>query len=256
MFGSGMLDLFAGGPAGVAPVPVSKPEPEPERGGGEGRAEVPASEESRLLGVVKRAGAPFERLVLTRNRRVMLSVARGGTTLRMHEVFRAAPQPVLEAVGRFFDARRRDQRRRARSVIAAFLGGAVPAAPRRGSRRTTDPFDAVHVQRLRLEFDRVNRQHFGGALPEVPIHISGRMTRRNGHFSAKPLEIVVSRRLCVLAEDGEAERTLRHEMIHLWQHVEGRAIGHGTDFRRMARRLDVHPRATRPVRWIAGAMDG
>jgi predicted SprT family Zn-dependent metalloprotease len=76
------------------------------------------------------------------------------------------------------------------------------------------------------------------------------MRRRNGHFSIEPLEIVISRRLCDAAADGEAERTLRHEMIHLWQHVQGDRPDHGAEFRRWAVRLDVHPRATRDVEWL------
>jgi predicted SprT family Zn-dependent metalloprotease len=75
------------------------------------------------------------------------------------------------------------------------------------------------------------------------------MKRRNGHFSARPLEIVLSRRLCTHGAPGEAEQTLRHEMIHLWQFVEGIPVDHGAAFRRMARKLDVHPRATRRVEW-------
>jgi predicted SprT family Zn-dependent metalloprotease len=76
------------------------------------------------------------------------------------------------------------------------------------------------------------------------------MKRRNGHFSVHPLEIVISRRLLTHAADGEAERTLRHEMIHLWQHESGRRPGHGADFRRWAERLGVRPRATRTVEWL------
>jgi len=75
------------------------------------------------------------------------------------------------------------------------------------------------------------------------------MRSRNGHFSRAPLEIVISRRLCEHAVPGEAEMTLRHEMIHLWQHVVGLKPDHGGTFRWWARRLDVHPRARRPVRW-------
>jgi len=83
----------------------------------------------------------------------------------------------------------------------------------------------------------------------VPIHLSRSMRRRNGHFSSQPLEIVISWRLCAHGAPGEAEQTVRHEMIHLWQYIEGAAVDHGPAFRRMAHRLDVHPRATRPVKW-------
>ena len=86
-------------------------------------------------------------------------------------------------------------------------------------------------------------------LPEVPLFLSGAMRRRNGHFCSHPLEIVISRTLCTHAHPGEAEHTLRHEMIHLWQHASGKKPDHGEEFRAWARRLDVHPRATRRVSW-------
>jgi len=68
-----------------------------------------------------------------------------------------------------------------------------------------------------------------------------------------PVEIVISRSLCRNATTGEAEKTLRHEMIHLWQHEQGRTPGHGRDFRRWAERLGIHPRATRAVSWKCDA---
>jgi predicted SprT family Zn-dependent metalloprotease len=137
-------------------------------------------------------------------------------------------------------------------VLGFVRGIAVPDAAPRPRRRTHHPADAPHVARLQVEFDRVNAAHFDGVLPTVPIYLSGRMRRRNGHFAAHPPEIVISRHLCTHGEHGEAEETMRHEMIHLWQHASGARPDHGKAFRAWARRLDVHPRATRPVRWKSG----
>ena len=127
----------------------------------------------------------------------------------------------------------------------------IPPSPKPARRRVRrhHPGDRAHLERLQAEFDRTNRTHFGGRLPRVPVHLSRNMRRRNGHFSSHPLEIVISWRLCVHGEEGQAEETMRHEMIHLWQYIEGAAVDHGPAFRRMAHRLDVHPRATRPVKW-------
>ncbi|HEX5724987.1 MAG TPA: SprT-like domain-containing protein, partial [Longimicrobiaceae bacterium] len=105
------------------------------------------------------------------------------------------------------------------------------------------------LDRLFAEFDRVNRLHFRGQLPRVPIFLSRKMRRRNGHFSSQPLEIVISRRLCTHGAPGEAEHTVRHEMVHLWQYMNGLPVDHGLAFRRVAHRVDVHPRATRDVKW-------
>jgi hypothetical protein len=206
-----------------------------------------------VLAVVRAAGGPYRRVIFTRNRRVMASVAEEGTALRLNDAFAAAPDAVLVAVSALFSARDRRTRDRARDLVRSFIQHipAHPAPPARRKRRV-NPGDRPHLDRLRAEFDRVNALHFGGSLPSVPLYLSGQMRRRNGHFSSHPPEIVISRRLCTHGEPGEAEHTLRHEIVHLWQHATGRPVDHGLQFRRMARRVDVHPRATRPVRWRNG----
>ncbi len=201
--------------------------------------------------LVRRAGLPVAEVVFTDNRRVMASLAGGGTTLRLHRSFASAPDAVLRALAPLFAGRSKRERERARAAVRAFLAE-QPRTPPVASARSITAADRPHLERLRAEFDRINREQFGGELPAVPLFLSGRMRRRNGHFRVRPLEIVIARRLCTDALPGEAEHTLRHEMIHLWQHVGGHAMGHGAEFRRWARALDVHPRATRPVRWVRG----
>ena len=207
-----------------------------------------APEHAPLLAEVRAGGASFRRVVFTRNRRVMVSTGDLGKTLRLNERFRAAPPEVLRAVGRVLSSRPLRERDAAKVAIVEYLRANPPAVE--GARRRRVPRgDRAEIERLQAEFDRVNAAFFGGALPRVPIALSGRMRRRNGHFSSHPPEIVISRALCHRAEHGEAEKTLRHEMIHLWQHEHGHKPGHGRDFRRWAERLDVHPRATRDVAW-------
>lgn len=205
----------------------------------------------RVLATVRAAGGGFAQVVFTRNRRVMASVGRGGTTLRLHESFACAPEPVLQALARLFRSQDPQTRAAARREVRAYLAehGRTATAPRPRAPRRIARGDEPYLARLRAEFQRVNERFFGGSLPEVPLYLSGRMRRRNGHFCAAPLEIVISRRLCTHAAAGEAEHTLRHEMIHLWQHASGRRPDHGPEFRRWARRLDVHPRASRRVAW-------
>jgi len=213
--------------------------------------------QARVADVIRRAGGEWERVVLTRNRRIMASVARGGRDLRLHESFAGAPEAVLLAVNDLFASRSRRRRAAARSTVREFIRTLPPAEPSRPRerRRAGSPSDERHLTRLQAEFDRVNQLHFQGSLPNVPIHLSRRMRSRNGHFSSRPVEIVINRRLCSHGAPGEAEHTMRHEMVHLWQHATGRPVDHGTDFRRMARLLDVHPRATRSVRWGAAGGD-
>ena len=204
----------------------------------------------RILQLVRQAGGRWERVVITRNARIMASVGREGRDLRLHESFLEAPDRVLLAIPDLFGGRRGARRSRARATVRDFIAGLPPSAPASRSRpRSSSESDARQLARLQAEFDRVNAEHFSGALPRVPIFLSDRMRSRNGHFSSAPLEIVISRRLCTHGVPGEAEHTVRHEMVHLWQFASGTAVDHGADFRRMARRLDVHPRATRQVRW-------
>ncbi|HET7320974.1 MAG TPA: SprT-like domain-containing protein, partial [Longimicrobiaceae bacterium] len=205
-----------------------------------------------LLKQVRAGGAgSLQRVVFTRNRRVMVSVGDRGKTLRLHESFREAPPEVLRAIGRLLSRTPAAERQAAREVVRGFLAAQLPATPPapRPRRRRIPAADRPVLARLQAEFDAVNADYFGGSLPRVPLALSGRMKSRNGHFSSHPPEIVLSRRLCQEGAEGEAEKTLRHEMIHLWQHAQGRKPGHGRDFRRWAERLGVHPRATRSVEW-------
>jgi hypothetical protein len=205
-----------------------------------------------VLKATRGAGARFRTVEFTQNRRVMASVSRDGLTLRLHESFGRAPDRVLHAVARLFTAKSETGRSAARQVVKEFLAARTPA-PVRNRTREVAPADRPHLERLRAEFERVNQEHFGGLLPAVPLYLSDRMRSRNGHFSRHPPEIVISTRLCTHADAGEAEHTLRHEMIHLWQHVVGLTPDHGLPFRWWARLLGVRPRARRPVKWAADA---
>lgn len=242
-----ILDLFGPpaepdgpSPAFVVPPPTAPAPP----------ADPGARDEAAVLAVLHRAGAGYRSVVFTANRRIMISVGRDRAVIRMHAAFASAPQEVLLAVGALYSRTRGRRREEAQQAVRAFIATLpAPTEPPAPRRRRLHPADRPHLERLQAEFDRVNRASFGGRLPRVPIHLSRVMRRRNGHFAARPLEIVISHRLCTHGAPGEAEETVRHEMVHLWQYVEGMTVDHGPAFRRMAKRLDVHPRATRQVRW-------
>ncbi|MBW3570081.1 MAG: SprT-like domain-containing protein [Gemmatimonadetes bacterium] len=227
-----------------APAPAPPPKAAPPRRSGRAEGEI--------LRIVAPIAPHLRAVVYTRNRRIMASVGDRGRELRLNEAFATAPREVLAAVARLFSARDARTRARARAAVRAFIATIPlePAAVRRRPRtRQVLPGDEPHLQALREEFRRINAAHFDAALPEVPMYLSGQMRRRNGHFCSSPLEIVISRTLCTHAHPGEAAHTLRHEMIHLWQHATGKKPDHGPEFRAWARRLDVHPRATRRVAW-------
>ncbi|HYR11776.1 MAG TPA: SprT family zinc-dependent metalloprotease [Longimicrobium sp.] len=233
-------------PAASAPAPAptrSEPAALPARSG---------RSEAEILSVVAPIAPHFRKVVFTRNRRIMASVGDRGRELRLNDGFAAAPREVLVAVARLFSARDARTRSRAKAAVREFIA-TIPlenaAVRRRPRTRQVLAGDEPHLEALRQEFRRINAAHFDGQLPEVPLYLSGQMRRRNGHFCSNPLEIVISRTLCTHAHDGEAAHTLRHEMIHLWQHASGKKPDHGPEFRAWARRLDVHPRATRRVSW-------
>jgi len=261
-----ILDLFGPAPEPHRPEPP-RPQPAPPRprkprprGALRPPVDAPAARppdpgarnEAAVLAVLRKHGAPYRRVRFTNNRRTMVSVGKDPSLIRMNHAFATADEAILAAVAVLYTPGVRGKKKaQARDVVQAFIN-ALPlenAPPRRARGRRAHPGDRVHLERMQAEFDRANRAHFGGRLPRVPIHLSRVMRRRNGHFSSHPLEIVISWRLCAHGEEGQAEETMRHEMIHLWQYIEGAAVDHGPAFRRMAHRLDVHPRATRPVRW-------
>jgi hypothetical protein len=262
-----VLDLFGWAPPASAPKPSAAPPSRPAPAPTPAAAPAPPRERraplsarpaegrgaGEALAIVRQVAPQFQVLVYTRNRRIMASVAERGRALRLNVAFAQADEAVLVSVARLFTARDARTRSRAREAVRAFIRGipADAAGPARRRPRTREvlPGDERHIERLVGEFRRINAAHFGGALPEVPVYLSGAMRRRNGHFCSHPLEIVISRRLCTHAAPGESEHTMRHEMIHLWQHAQGKKPDHGAEFRAWARALDVHPRATRRVTW-------
>lgn len=198
-----------------------------------------------------------ETVVLMRTRRVMVSMA--GSTLRVHEGFLDAPEPVLRAIVTFATARTRAARNEARDVIVAHPVDR-PSPVRRAE--PARPGDAALIAQLRFAHDEFNRRHFGGTLRAIPIKLSGRMSTRLGHYSppgedGPEAEIVLNRRHVQRDGWGEVSHTLLHEMVHQWQQETGRPLDHGAEFRRKAREVGVAPRAKRPVdaprppRWLA-----
>jgi SprT-like family protein len=187
-----------------------------------------------------------------RNRTVMVSLNER-LLLRLHQGYVFAPDRVLAAIVRFLDPRaRRTDRRRAERVFLAFpVELYAPRAwerPPEGAR----PGDLALLHRLRELHHRLNRAHFGGALGEIPIRLSGRMRTRLGEVSVdvrtgRPIEIALSRRHLAEHPWDEVEHTMLHEMVHQWQAESGVPIDHGPTFREKARAVGVLPAARRNV---------
>ncbi len=185
-------------------------------------------------------------LVLMRTRTVMVSLI--GQTLRVHEGYSDAPEPVLRAIVTFATARNRAIRSAARDEILAHDVERAPAVRRAESAR---PGDISLISSLVRAHRELNVRWFAGSLAEIPIRLSGRMATRLGHFDPgsrlTPPEIVMSRRHVVRHGWKEAMHTLLHEMVHQWQHETGRPVDHLGEFRKKCRAVGITPSARRDV---------
>lgn len=184
------------------------------------------------------------------NRTVLASVT-GAGVLRIHRGYAYASDRVLRAVVRFADPRCSGaERDRARRSITAFpVDRYVRSRPPARRRERVRPEDRETLAELRRLHDELNQKFFGGALPSIPLRLSGRMTTRLGELTVdvatrEAVEIAISRRHL---RDGweEVRHTLLHEMVHQWQAETGRPVDHGREFRRKAREVGADPTAER-----------
>ena len=193
---------------------------------------------------------------LTRNRNVMVSF--GGSELRVHEGYLAAPEQVLRAIVTFVEGRSRAERRDAQRIIVGF----PIRSPRPPARRErTHPEDVEIATHLSGWHARYNQRHFRGALKPIEIRVSRRMKSRLGHYTAamaggESAEIAISR--AHLRRHGwqETLHTLLHEMVHQWQDETGQTIDHGSAFRAKCRELGIAPYARRVLATRPGRAEG
>jgi hypothetical protein len=193
--------------------------------------------------------SPGMPVALTRNRSILVSwTVRGG--LRLHAGYAWAPDDVLLAIVHYLRPRmpRAERRTLSRRFTSFPAWQHAPTRPsRRAGPRPVAPGHQELIDRLERAHAQLNRAHFGGALPPIPLRLSDRMRTRLGEFRAdldgRAVEITISRRH--LRRDGwrAAEATLLHEMIHQWQCVSGLPLDHRAAFRRKARELGISPRA-------------
>ena len=192
---------------------------------------------------------------VTDNRAVMVSLSRR-RVLSIHRGYARASDRVLKAVVRVLSPSiSRALRRAAQHEILGFRAELHAEGPPRRRRQgdRARPGDVAHTDRLAQLFREANAAHFAGGLPELPIRLSGRMKSRLGqlclsHETGEPFEITVSRRHVERHGWPEVADTLLHEMVHLWQHVQGHPVDHGPAFRAKAREVGVEPSARRSVR--------
>jgi SprT-like family len=195
--------------------------------------------------------AEVDQILTHTNSTVMLSLSR--RTLRLHRGYAFAPDAVLRAIVQFLNPRvPRVKRRAAEREFLRFPVASYVALPHRAPRRERPhPEDRIPLQRLKEAHRALNLVHFGGALGELPIRLSGRMKSRLGELvvnpDGKPKEIGMSRRHLRRHDWSEVEHTLLHEMVHQWQAETGLEVDHGPTFRAKAREVGVLAAAKRKV---------
>ncbi len=201
--------------------------------------ERPVSRTKRLVDAIQHA-MPGARVVITDNRTVLLSQAtKGGVrTVRAHQMFLDAPEPVRKAVGHFLAHGDKKSGR----VVDAFVDAqehllemAVKPLPK-GAHR-----GCVHD--LLPMYDGLNRDYFAGVVDaEIGWGQAGSPSRKKrrsitfGSYDARARRIVIhpvldQRDVPALA----VARVVHHEMLH---QVHGEERAHG------GRRV-VHSRAFR-----------
>jgi hypothetical protein len=193
------------------------------------------------------------RIVTHTNRIVMVSLGARGV-LRLHRGYAHAPDEVLQAIVRFLDARlpRAERRIAEREFIDFPVERHAPAPPGPPRRERPRPGDLLLLHRLSQAHERLNREHFGGALGSLPLRLSSRMRTRLGELSVeirsgRPIEIAISRRHIARHGWAEVEHTLLHEMVHQWQAETGIPVDHGPTFRHKARQVGALPGAKRRI---------
>jgi hypothetical protein len=186
----------------------------------------------------------------------MLSLSR--RVLRIHRGYAFAPDGVLKAVVRFLNPRIPRALRRAaeREFLDFPVQAYAPASNRPPRRERARPGDVRLLHRLEELHRRLNSQHFGGILGEIPIRISSRMKSRLGELSVdittgRAKEIGLSRRHLNRDPWAEVQHTMLHEMVHQWQAEKGLRVDHGSTFRRKASEVGVLPAARRTVGTVA-----
>jgi hypothetical protein len=211
-----------------------------------------------VLSALIALGAPIRKVHYRRNRSVLLSLSRDGTTLNSHECFRDAPGPVIEAIAVFLRSPRGSARHRtALASIREWEGTrtGVERARRQRPPRRPPPGPSQELERLRSLYDRYNGTRFGSLLPPVPLRVSRRMTRSLGTIGygeragvRRVREIAIAADLLLAGNERLLEDTLLHEMAHAEAWLLHGHRGHGRHWRRIAARVGCVPRAISEVR--------
>jgi len=200
----------------------------------------------------------IERVRFKPNRSRLISLSADHRSLNLHECFRGAPEPVLDAIASFLVAANGTAAQRAAvRVMRRWSEGQVPEGDDAPRRRLASA-GTVAQQRFLLEaYGRLNAHLFDGRLPDViPLRLSRRMARQFGHVEYRRTrgatrgigELALNLDLLIRGNERHLLDTLLHEMAHVEAWVVHGHRGHGAVWRRSARRVGCEVRALSWVR--------
>ena len=193
------------------------------------------------------------------NRSRLISLSMDHRALNLHECFRGAPDPVLDAIATFLAAPHGSAgQRTAVRVMRVWSEGQAPEDPADRPLRLRASAGTPAQQQFLLEaYRQLNRCLFGDRLPDrIPLRLSHRMARRFGHVEYRRVrgeareiaELALNADLLIAGNERHLLDTLLHEMAHVEAWVIHGHRGHGAVWRRCARRLGCEVRALSWVR--------
>jgi hypothetical protein len=217
-------------------------------------------DEAGMHAALAARGVAVGRVRFRRNRSRLISISADLATLNLHDCFRGAPGPVLDAIATFIRAPQRSLAyRRAIARMRSWWHAQAPDEPDAVKHTTATYCCATPEQRSYLArlYRRLNAECFGSRLPEiVPLRLSGKMSRRFGHISYGRArageraieEIALNADLMLEGNDDALVGTLVHEMAHAEAWLLHGHRGHGAVWRAIARRVGCEDRACSDLR--------
>ncbi|HET9982467.1 MAG TPA: SprT family zinc-dependent metalloprotease [Longimicrobiales bacterium] len=216
------------------------------------------TEDTFLRELRARSVTGVRRVRFRQNRTRLVSLSRDKRTLNVHVCYRRAPKEILDAIAGFLTLSPRSVRHRwAVTALREWPGAVAGLAAARRSRPPVRPRadlccgTPAQLRFLRQLYARLNRERFGGRLPDdVSIRISDRMRRRYGHArletssrDRRVLELALNADLFLEGNERELLDTLLHEMAHAEAFLVWGHRGHGAAWKRVAERVGCEPKA-------------
>lgn len=215
------------------------------------------SEQDVLRELRARAVPDVQAVTFRANRSRLISLSSDRRRLNLHECFRSGGPDVLAAIATFASARGDSAAyRQAIARLRRWHGAQVDESElEAGARPPASCGTAAQLAALAEWYGQLNRAHFGGQLPELPVRLSDRMRRRLGHVqygggkdARSVTEIALNVDLLIPGNGRALRDTLLHELAHAEAWLRHGQRGHGRVWQRIALRVGCEPLACSAMR--------